>query len=77
MTAPVGNYAAWLGLVAYVTAADVMLDRHRLPLLSTTARAAVAHPRSRWPVVAAWALLTVHLASARHDPWAAVTRFRR
>lgn len=52
---------AWLGLAGYVVLADAYLIRRRRQTMSAAFYEAVRHPVRRWPVVAAWAYLTLHL----------------
>lgn len=52
---------AWIGLAIYVVLADSLLVHRREPTMSSAFREAVCHPRRRWPVIAAWAYLTLHL----------------
>lgn len=57
------THAAWLGIPAYVLAADLWLLRHGQPSMSALAR---RHPAVTFPALAA---LGVHLARAwRFDP---------
>jgi hypothetical protein len=58
---------AWLGLSAYVIGVDSYLiyketrQQEGYCTMSTAFEDALRHPVRRWPVVAAWGLLTVHL----------------
>lgn len=67
--------AGWVGLVGYIIAADVILDRNDWPLLSTSARLALRHRHHRWPIMATWLVLSVHLMTdTEHDPASRVIR---
>jgi hypothetical protein len=64
----------WLGLVGYVIAVDGWLILKGRQTLSSAFYEAVRHPRRRWPVILAWAYLTLHLFGRtawleRHLTW--------
>lgn len=58
---------AWFGLASYVAVVDAILLRlkktHGEPYCSMSEGFgdALAHPAKRWPVIAIWSILTVHL----------------
>lgn len=58
---------AWVGLAAYVIVVDsalVFLEQRNSEAyftMSTAFENALRHPVKRWPVIASWAILTVHL----------------
>jgi hypothetical protein len=54
---------AWIGLTGYVLAADTALIRNGRETMSTVFGDSITNPIRRWPVMAAWGLLTVHLFS--------------
>jgi hypothetical protein len=61
----------WVGLLAYVVAADAHAALTGRETLSTAWWRAVQHPRRRWPVTLIWAYLTghlFHLVPERFDP---------
>jgi hypothetical protein len=67
-----GN-VAWAGLVAYVVAYDTYALAAGTETLSGAFGRALAHPKARWPVLAAWGITTLHLTGRlppRIDPFA-------
>jgi hypothetical protein len=58
---------AWFGLVSYVVVVDVYLitqeinGRDGYSTMSTVFKEAVRHPVKRFPLLLAWATLTLHL----------------
>ena len=61
----------WIGLAAYVVAVDLHAAATGRETLSSAWWRAVQHPRRRWPVVAVWTYLSLHLhhaIPARLDP---------
>jgi hypothetical protein len=72
---------AWIGLTAYVVAADGFLIYREVQgsqnyyTMSTAFETALRHPIKRWPVGLLWTLLTLHLFDVvfpdswkQHDP---------
>lgn len=65
---------AWIGLVGYVTAVDVALLRMQkhygepFNSMSEGFGRSLKHPLRRWPVIAAWAAVTLHLFGAVLPP---------
>jgi hypothetical protein len=51
----------WLILAGYVIAFDAQAFRYNRTTLSASFATAIASPRRRWPTVALWVYLTVHL----------------
>lgn len=67
-----GNIA-WAGLVVYVVAYDTYALAVGTETLSGAFGRALAHPKARWPVLAAWGITTLHLTGRlppRIDPFA-------
>lgn len=52
---------AWITLTAGVVAYDLWALRTGRESLSAGFYRAITHPKARWPVIVAWAYLTVHL----------------
>ena len=55
-----GGYA-WFGLVTYVVMYDLWAAKTRNETLSMAFYNALDHPIKRWPIVAMWIYITVHL----------------
>lgn len=61
---------AWIGLVGYVTIVDVILlrmEKHYGEPFNSMSEGfgrSLRHPIRRWPVIAAWVAVTVHLFGA-------------
>ena len=55
---------AWAGLAAYVATTDAWLLRHGRETLSQVFGEALRHPIKRIPVIALWAIITLHLFSS-------------
>lgn len=67
----------WLVLAGFICAYDAYLIVNGHPTLSTRAAQAMRHPVRRWPVLAAWGYLSLHLSgwlSETRDPLARVAR---
>jgi hypothetical protein len=52
---------AWVGLALFVILADYLLVRNGHDTMSTAFGRAILDPQRRWPVLIAWAYLTIHL----------------
>lgn len=58
---------AWFGLVIYVSIIDIFLLKKKQVVgqpycsMSEAFGDALRHPRKRWPIIAIWGVLTVHL----------------
>ena len=55
---------AWGGLVVYVAVADAYLIVKRQRTMSSVFGEALQHPAKRWPVLAVWGFLSMHLHKA-------------
>jgi len=62
----VAGATAWVGLTAYVVAADAALIATDNATLSETFETSVMHPIRRYPVILLWAVVTAHLMCPRH-----------
>jgi hypothetical protein len=52
---------AWIGLGVGIASADYWLLRNGHDPMSAVFGDAIQHPIKRWPVVAAWTYITLHL----------------
>jgi hypothetical protein len=55
----------WLYLAGAVVAIDAVALVSKTPTLTASFRRAVKHPTRRWPVLAAWVILTSHLVAGK------------
>lgn len=59
----------WVVLAAFIGAYDLYLIRSGSPTLSEAFHRAVRHPVKRWPTVAAWSTVSLHLFGILPERW--------
>ena len=52
---------AWIGLASGITITDIGLIVAKKETMSEIFGTALLHPIKRWPVIAAWSIVTLHL----------------